>query len=535
VEFNYILIWLTAISSISTIYQARGGERPTWLIYSFLILLILLVGYFQFPEVAGFVAGGVWTLTLLIPGLAYRRIDYYIARQRYSTARRAAALIAMIHPGQHARSLERLMQAIQLMRTGHTREAGEILERDSALRTPMAFSARSHLYAMSWQWAKVRDWIDSEIAQEKVRASTEGETFLAANNYLIPTYIRALCEMGELNRALQVYSEQRASLMTRYTTLLNISWLILLSFAGRSEELERLLANNLSSYTDPIKQFWRLTAKLANRDPAVISELEALTRCEDFATANGARSRLEYGVAPVAETLTPAAGKLLEEVVQDFLGIGYVAVPATTFNRRPVVTQTLIGVNVAVFLFEEISGGSENGRVLFRLGALVPEYMLLYGEWWRTFTSTFLHFGSSHLLMNMLGLYLLGPFLEFSLGRMRFAACYLLSGVLSMYALIYLWQAGLTRATLVVGASGSIMGLIGASAWVLFRIWVRRRSSLSSARLREILGTVALQGVFDMLTPQVSFAAHSCGLFLGAILGALLYRQPEFELPRVAE
>ena len=101
-------------------------------------------------------------------------------------------------------------------------------------------------------------------------------------------------------------------------------------------------------------------------------------------------------------------------------------------GRPDVVTLTLIGINVAVFVATTCSGvnvfsGSGNST-LFNHLALIPP-AVAHGQWYRLFTAAFLHFGIFHIGFNMYALYLIGPPLEAALGRLRYVALYLLAGV----------------------------------------------------------------------------------------------------------
>src|SRR5262249_12220315 len=141
------------------------------------------------------------------------------------------------------------------------------------------------------------------------------------------------------------------------------------------------------------------------------------------------------------------------------------------------------------------------------------------GEYWRLFTALFLHGGFTHLLFNIFALYILGPSLERSLGTIRFAICYLVSGLLSSAGVVALAVLGFVQVWQLVGASGCIVGIVGAWAWVLVR---HRHIPQSKQRLGNIGMIVVIQIAFDLSTPQVSMAAHLCGLIAGFFLGLIL-------------
>ncbi len=131
------------------------------------------------------------------------------------------------------------------------------------------------------------------------------------------------------------------------------------------------------------------------------------------------------------------------------------------FRNAPAVL-VLILLNAAVFLFEIFVGDSNDPEVLHRIGALEPYAVVVQGEYWRLFTALFLHGGLAHLLFNLFALYVLGPPLERSIGTMRFVVCYLISGLASGAGVMGLTLIGLVRPAQLVGASGCIMGIVGA-------------------------------------------------------------------------
>ena len=188
------------------------------------------------------------------------------------------------------------------------------------------------------------------------------------------------------------------------------------------------------------------------------------------------------------------------------------------FRNAPAVL-ILILLNAAAFIFEISFGNWTDPEVLHQLGALEPYAVVVQGQYWRLFTALFLHAGFVHLLFNLFALYVLGPPLERSIGALRFAICYLISGLVSSAGVVVLTVIGIVQVAQLVGASGCIMGIVGAWAGFLLR---HRHAPHAKQRLGNVLMIVAIQTAFDLSTPQVSMAAHLCGLFSGAVLGFVL-------------
>ena len=176
-------------------------------------------------------------------------------------------------------------------------------------------------------------------------------------------------------------------------------------------------------------------------------------------------------------------------------------------------------LNVAAFCIELRRGALANPVILHRLGALDFGAVIEHGEFWRLFTALFLHYNLLHLAFNLFALYVLGPPLEKIIGSLRFAVYYLISGLGSTAGVVALTLLGIVQPAELVGASGSVMGIVGAWAGFLLRhrhVWQARQ------RLLNILMIIVIQIAFDISTPQVSTSAHLCGLVTGFALGLVL-------------
>lgn len=190
--------------------------------------------------------------------------------------------------------------------------------------------------------------------------------------------------------------------------------------------------------------------------------------------------------------------------------------------RSAPAVLVLILLNAVAFLFEISIGDLNDPEVLHRVGALEPYAVVAQGEYWRLFTALFLHGGFTHLLFNIFALCILGPPLERTIGTMRFAVCYLISGLASSAGVVGLTVLGFVQVSQLVGASGCIMGIVGTWAGFLLR---HRHAPQAKQRLGNVVMIIVIQVAFDLSTPQVSMAAHLCGLIAGFFLGLVLAQQ----------
>jgi membrane associated rhomboid family serine protease len=183
------------------------------------------------------------------------------------------------------------------------------------------------------------------------------------------------------------------------------------------------------------------------------------------------------------------------------------------------VTKTLIGLNVLVFLAMLAQGASLNraGGELYIRGALLirgeltnGEFIgLAEGEWWRLLTAAFLHGDILHLGVNMLMLWWFGSQLEEVMGRARFGLVYVASGLAGSAGALLLSPTAIT-----VGASGAVFGILGA-ALVLER--------QAGVRNGPMLAIVAFS-VLISFRPGISIGGHLGGLVGGALATLALSR-----------
>lgn len=197
-------------------------------------------------------------------------------------------------------------------------------------------------------------------------------------------------------------------------------------------------------------------------------------------------------------------------------GARTIRAPRTQFGGRersgaPLVTYALIAINVLFFVAQMASGSLEKDLTLWP--PAVAE-----GQLYRMVTAAFLHYGATHLVLNMWALYVVGPPLEAWLGRLRFGTLYALSG-LGGSVLVYLLSP-LNTAT--AGASGAIFGLFGATFVVAKRL---------SLDVRWVVAVIVINLVFTFVVPAVtshliSWQGHLGGLVTGGVVAAAYVYPP---------
>ena len=203
-------------------------------------------------------------------------------------------------------------------------------------------------------------------------------------------------------------------------------------------------------------------------------------------------------------------------------------------RTTPVVTISLIVLNVLVFLYELSLGDAVNDFTLYF--GLVPAAF----SWVTVFTSMFLHGGLMHVGGNMLYLWIFGDNVEDRMGHGRFLVFYLLCGVAAALAQTI---AAPDSTIPMVGASGAVAGVMGAY-FVLYphsRV-VTLVPIIIFFQIFEVPALVFLgiwfvmqflNGLGSIATTTggepgggVAFWAHVAG-FLAGLSGVIVFRRPE--------
>ncbi len=191
--------------------------------------------------------------------------------------------------------------------------------------------------------------------------------------------------------------------------------------------------------------------------------------------------------------------------------------PSSDFS----LAHLLIGINVFLFIAMVAQGLLAGlglniilnpGTLLLRLaGGQYWPIVIQEGQWWRCITYAYTHGGLIHLAFNMMVLYQVGPMLEREIGLSRFFILYTLTA-LTATGLGYIWHPNIT----VIGASGSLFGLIG------FSITYFHRMGPVGKPVRDFMVKWALFAFVFGLIVGADNAGHLGGAIGGAAIGAVL-------------
>jgi membrane associated rhomboid family serine protease len=208
-------------------------------------------------------------------------------------------------------------------------------------------------------------------------------------------------------------------------------------------------------------------------------------------------------------------------------------------SRPYIFTIAFIIVNIFIFFLTSQAGADRNPSVLINYGAKYNQLINEHGEWWRFITPIFLHGNIVHLLMNMYGLWVIGPYVERLYGSAKFVIFWVVSGIAGVVASYLSVQPALHNSgglgrflfkahdAVSVGASGALFGLIG----VLFVFGLKFRRELPEGFKRAfgtgMLPTILINIFIGYAIPVIDNAAHMGGLLMGGLLALVVgYKRP---------
>ncbi|MDO4519049.1 MAG: rhomboid family intramembrane serine protease [Eubacteriales bacterium] len=187
--------------------------------------------------------------------------------------------------------------------------------------------------------------------------------------------------------------------------------------------------------------------------------------------------------------------------------------------KKSPVTAGLIAINILIFLIVDLTGaGSENTGHMLDCGAAFAPYIIEKKEYYRLFSCMFLHFGITHLLNNMLVLFVLGERLEPIVGKVKMILIYILGGLTGNLLSLY-FEMKTNFFAVSAGASGAVFALMGSMIYVI----ARHKGRLADLTVRRMVLMAIVSVYLGFMKSGVDNAAHIGGLCGGLLITVLLY------------
>jgi membrane associated rhomboid family serine protease len=181
--------------------------------------------------------------------------------------------------------------------------------------------------------------------------------------------------------------------------------------------------------------------------------------------------------------------------------------------------KILVSVNFGIYILQSVSGKED---VFFRLFGLVPSTFISDLMLWQPFTYLFFHapfyssVGISHILLNMLGLWVFGRELEQAWGKTKFLRYYFTTGIGSGL-ITYFFQIGSDNP--VIGASGAVYGILLAYgiSYPNRMLYIWGLIPVRSMWLVIVMGSIAFFGLLGN-ADGISHVTHISGMLIGYVL-----------------
>ena len=183
------------------------------------------------------------------------------------------------------------------------------------------------------------------------------------------------------------------------------------------------------------------------------------------------------------------------------------------------ITSVFIGLNVVIYIILNIFLLQNGIDVISNLDNSWTA-VKWNGEYYRIFTSMFLHADLNHLLNNMFVLFIIGKRYEESEGRFRFSLVYFLGGILASIASLS-YNMIMRNEIVSLGASGAIFALIGASVASV----VKYKNKLKTISKKQMILFAVFSLYAGFANTSTDNIAHLGGFVSGFLIGLVITEQ----------
>jgi membrane associated rhomboid family serine protease len=522
-DTNTIVAWLVGahcVFGLVRILRSPLAHMHGWIVV-FGGLSAAIIALWRFaPEHLAAAVLPPFVFFALLPQIAFARGARALAVGDFRAAFRWYAVARFTHPFRNAYGWPTFVARVR-MDQEHLDDAEASLAAAHAIATKRCGARGAALAHIAYSTGDWEAWLD-RFEQHPERRELERDPSL---------YLARLTALGELSRidelvALYEANESRfaGSLPPTTALLVRATVAAYLGDVGTVAWFERGAVMEMDDRLCFLRGRALERAGRAEEGREVLLALTAYPNATKLQRRRAARA-LERPLAPlpISDALRLRLGHLHERERHD---ARFALVPRDP-RRAPWATRALVVLLGAVFALQLARGatladaldadGNFDPTELIAMGVLVTPPDAPYDQWWRPFSAAFLHVDGWHFALNALGLVFLGGLLERGWSRRWMLGVYLAAVVVSSQTVALI---GSDSPQIFLGASGGVMGLLGAA---LGRTLVARALGCGSIVPRQALtfgAIVALQMVFDWSMPMVSSTAHLVGLATGFAIGA---------------
>lgn len=477
--------------------------------------------------IAGAIGAGAGACLLILGPLARGAARRFAAGERFVAAKIMLDIAEVLAPGSGVPDEKALLAAMREIRDGNIEQAVQALTaaKDRApADARLAIDERiAMLYLAAYRWDEAISHAEENLfgalpqAGEGAPGPVAIRRALGIAPHVWVELLGAYGYKGDLDQAARMLARLEDVCAGRpdATIWLHRGRLIFLALSGRVDAVQKLVEPRRSRHMKPAaRTYWLAVAQERHGDAALAESTYGKARARSHGRP---RVLIDQALERLKSPKPVELGEAASEVIARVEAEPPPAVIERARPRGPIATRILMAtlvvpaVAIAVLL-----GSSSDIGVLVRDGALIHS-LVADGEWWRLVSCIFVHIGGLHLLVNFVGLWLLGRLSEELFGPWRTLTIFALAGVAGSTASYVATAAGISA-----GASGAVFGLLGAVFIEL--TWHRKRHRL--AWTRGVWGSLVVVALAQLGTDffyrVTDHWAHAGGLFAGVLFGAAL-------------
>lgn len=473
--------------------------------------------------IPGAIGVGAGACVLVIGPFARGLARRMVASERMAAALRLLDLAELLAPGSGVAEEKALVRAMAEIREGrieHTVDALTAARERAGDDARLAIDERiAMLYLAAHRWRDAITHAEARLFDAPPPQEAEG-SLRRALGFAPPVWVDLLGaygRTGDLDRAARMMArfEDVCAGHDEAAVWVHRARMMFLALAGRVDAVRALVAPVQSRHMTPgARTYWLAVAHEHGGDRAAAAAAYARARTR---SRGRPRDLIDQALARLGDSRRAELAPEAREIVARVEAAPLPPPIRLPRPRRPRATWLLTGAVLAVSAITALGvGDTSDLGVLIRAGALARSAVAA-GEWWRLVSCIFVHVGAVHLVLNAVGLLVLGRLAEDLFGTARTIAIFAVSGIAGALASYAASPVGVSA-----GASGAVFGLLGA---VFLEItWHRQR--YRAAWKRGLWGGLAVITVsqlgFDFFYPMVDQWAHGGGLAAGAVLGLVL-------------
>lgn len=468
------------------------------------IILVVLISILKVLDLdkSGSISTALFVILLVLPLLIQKKICEKILNQNFTEVDSSLILLKCVCPLFPAGEVRKFTRQLALEPDQLNNE--ELLEYTPTTIPSLIAAIQIHFLKADWDVSG--KWIQNFKERELEKVP-----------WLTLLNIRVLCENDRIEEAVEFTSKVKQNQNQYFYFIYHLIYLS--AYCGHTSLLKKIYQLPINDLKEKNRDFWMAVSLYNSEDTREEGriQLEEMSDSDDRRIALSSRRFLQNSELTDKTRFRDSVSLLSKELfsnLEDYLG---------PVKRSLTCTNSIFAVNLILYL---LTRPDANPNFVFEgvgqhMVLLMPESME-QNEWWRLLTTTFLHGGFLHFISNIMMLFVFGYMVEPFFKAAKFLFIYIGAGIFGMILVTMAHQPG--TQTVILGASGSTMALMGAYIAILLKQNSRSSVKLRKQQLIFLFIFILVQSRIDYISPQISFTAHISGLVFGLISAYIFYK-----------